>query len=465
MTISVLGACNQLDQALQLLFQQQEEGEGGCGDDDNNNNKKYIPNIGSYHAAIAACGKAKDWQRAMEVYQLAVTRGIATTLTTNTILTVLGQRRQGAMALQVLSEMSTPPDKLTYQHAITAMSKAGMVDEAFQIVQTVMKQQEQEQQKGSIITDRTFEALMAAYSKVSDWEGVKRVQLLRNPNFQPPHLSEQEIHRWTGLVKVGKGKESYWELATIDLPNCQILVGVHPNRNAMENGIQLLFFERDKNHQNLDANNDPPNPNNNQPKHRRKLGYLLMQNGEHQSCLLGMFLQGTIRGQGLSKVCMAFWLWLCLQADVTPTTGIINKPLLALLLEDKFGMVPNGKGGVEMELTSDPTDPGTVLLYAPNRKDLRGVFSPWDQQHQNLRLLKKPPETRGRMITVGTTFGVVGGEDYRPELQKRVQQILPDNDEDDATTSMIQCQLTTKEEFRRLFFCRDNTSSSPSSSV
>jgi len=417
MTISVLGSCNRLEEALLLL----EESPS-----------RPAPNIGSYNAAIAACGKAKDWERALQVYHMTAERGIVTSLTCNALLTVLAQRRQGQVALDVFNTMPCKPDRLTYQSVISALSRSGMTEQAYDILEGLTRGKD-----GIQVTDTMFDMILAALYKESNWDAIQRVERLRNPDFEalgwPGHGWGSQFQHWTGLTKIGKGKDAYWEIASIELPGSnRIVVGVHPHRNPSKNGIQLLFYE--------DLVN---NGGGQDTTHRKKLGYLLMQNNaKRESCLLGMFLQGQRRGQGLSKVCLAVWFWLCLQADVLPTTGIINKPLLALLLEDRFGMVPNDKGGVLMELTSDPDDPEYVQLYAPSRKNLWGVFSSCDVQHQKLRLLKERPQVRGRMITVGAAFELDPGR--IGELEDKVQAVLPEG--------TIHCQLTTPTDFQSLFF-------------
>lgn len=412
MAISVLGSCQQLTQAMEVL------------------NAEPPPNIGSYNAAIAACGKSKDWEQALQVYQMTVDRGIVTTLTCNTLLTVLAQRRQGTVALKIFSQMPCIHDRLSYQYVVSALTRSGMAEKAHEILEQLKHNSET---ATVTATDAMYDMVFAAYSRDSNWDGAQRLERLRNPDHTSTVRVGPTFQHWTGLVKISKGKETYWEVGTINLPDTgRITVGVHPNRNAAKNGIQLLFYEN-------------PEGKDDNPKLRRKLGYLLMQNSNKQSCLLGMFLKGQRRGQGLSKVCLACWFWLCLKAKVTPTTGIINKPLLSLLLHDKFGMEPT-KGGVEMELSRDPDDPEQVLLYAPSRKNLGGAFSAWDCQHQKLRLLQKPPEPRGRMITVRTNFGVP--PDHLSELKDRIHEILPED--------AIECQLETTEDFQNIFFVRND---------
>jgi pentatricopeptide repeat protein len=404
MAISVLGACRKLDQAMALL-------EGA-------------KNIGPYNAAIAAAGKAKKWEKAVQIYHMTVERNMTSGLTVNALLTVLAQRRQGTVALEILSTAPCKPDRLTYQFTVSALVRSNMPKQALEIVETVYKD------GGDIRpTDTMWELVTLAFSKMRDRETVNRIERMRYPDQDPSTLSSLQpplFHHWTGLVKVGKGKNQYWEIATFDMPGAvRMIVGVHPNRHPSKNGIQIEFYEE-----------SPEGP-----EKRAKRGYVLVQPAGKESRLLGMFLNGDLRGQGLSKICLAFWFKLCIGAGVVPTTGIINKPLLALLLQEKFGMTPFG--GVKMEISPDPDEPGRVVLYAPSRKDLNGVFSPWDLKHQNLKLIQRPPERRGRMITVGAHFRGSLGKD----LQGRVDGILP--------TNTVHCKLNSAPEYQSVLFGRE----------
>jgi pentatricopeptide repeat protein len=408
MAISVLGACAKLDQALKLL-------DGAT-------------NIGPYNAAIAASGKAKNWETALKVYQMTVDRGITSGLTVNALLTILAQRRQGKKALEILSTAPCKPDRLTYQYTVSALVRSGMTAEAFELLQKV------HQEAGDIRpTEAMWEVVTVAFSKADDRATVNRIERMRYPDQDPSTLSSAQappFQHWTGLVKVGRGKNQYWEIATIDVPGGdeKMVVGVHPNRHPSKNGIQIEFYE-----ESLQG-----------PLQRSKLGYVLVQPSGRESRLLGMFLNGDQRGQGLSKICLAFWFKLCLGAGVVPTTGIINKPLLALLLEQKFAMVPSG--GVKMEISPDPEEPSRVILYAPSCKDLRGVFSPWDLRHQNLKLVQRAPEgRRGRKITVGATFR--SPRSLERELQGKIDKILPPD--------TVQCKLHTLSEYQNVLFGRE----------
>jgi hypothetical protein len=325
------------------------------------------------------------------------------------------------------------PDRLSYQYRISALVRSDLVDEACQLLEQLQTKNNDhdDDPHTTTATDAMYDVVIAAYNKQSNREGVQRVHRIRESNLTTERKSssssssspsEHHYYSFQGLTKVGKGK-SYWEVATY-LP-LNITIGVKPCRDPVKNGIQLVFYENEEHEH---------------PKkwERRKLGFLLMKNSDNQSTLLGMQVQSQRRGQGVAKVCLGAWLWFCLQAGITPTTGIISKPLLALLLQSRFGFVPC-KGGVEVELAPDPTNPETVLVYAASQKSLRGVFSAWDKQHQTLRLVQQPPEPRGRLVKIRTSFEAPVG------LREKVQQILPEG--------ALECDLTPNE-MRHLYLGR-----------
>ena len=167
---------------------------------------------------------------------------------------------------------------------------------------------------------------------------------------------------------------------------------------------------------------------------------------KNTSSLLGMFLAKTDRGRGIAKVCLATWLWFCIKASITPVTGIINKPLLALALEYRFGFVPK-KGGITIELAqSDGSDgqKGKLVVYSTSHKSIEGAFSPWDIANQNMLVIKKPPEPRGRKVSVRTRFSPPND---MQELHDKVKEILADGS--------VKCNLNTQD-IQRLYFGKES---------
>ena len=124
------------------------------------------------------------------------------------------------------------------------------------------------------------------------------------------------------LRKVGWGRDACWRLGTFDdLSNLLALdVDFALDRNPDEPCCKLLFVNRTS-------------------EKRRRVGYMLLAAKEDASALRGMQISEDLRGRGLSRVLLAAWLRMCITASLQPTTGTINKPLLALTL-DRFGFEP-----------------------------------------------------------------------------------------------------------------------------
>ena len=163
------------------------------------------------------------------------------------------------------------------------------------------------------------------------------------------------------------------------------------------------------------------------------------------SSLLGMFLSKSDRGRGISRICLATWLWFCLKASIIPVTGIINKPLLALALQYRFGFVPQ-KGGIDIELAKEngnDEQKGKLVIYSPSHKSIEGAFSPWDIANQDMLVLKQPPNPRGRMISVRTKFHPP--KDTQ-ELDENVNFVLPEGS--------VKCHLTIQD-IQRLYFGKE----------
>lgn len=247
-----------------------------------------------------------------------------------------------------------------------------------------------------------------------------------------------EFQKWK-LPKVGRGKYAYWELGTYrqhhdssDLQQTRgqnkdeggdhhLLVALQPNRNPGTNGIKLAFY-RVNNAKSDDTDSPMKSTGTAISNSVEKLGYLLMINSQEtrSSQFLGQFVDEECRGQGLAKIWLGIWLKLCLDAGLRPITGKIRKPLLCLVLEHTFGMVPQ-PGGVEVELSPGDTE-GQVVLYSAGQ-DLAGAVSPLDLRHQNIRLSTSPTQPRGRPISLGCDFEPPSN---MADLEKVVATVLGD---------------------------------------
>jgi hypothetical protein len=138
------------------------------------------------------------------------------------------------------------------------------------------------------------------------------------------------------------------------------------------------------------------------------------------STLLGVYLDPLYRQGELSKVMIAIWLHLCGKARAVPRTGVMNKPLLVLVLQHTFHFVPevtSGNNGVRVEVSLVSSPPGVtssltsssstsaIGIYSSNIKCLQGVFSLRDIRRENIQLLRDPSTpNRGRVCQIGATF-------------------------------------------------------------
>jgi pentatricopeptide repeat protein len=421
--ISVLGRCNQITKAIELLE-----------DDDDDIISGGPPSTASYNAAIAACGKLKDWELALDIYHNKIPEDRISSLTTNALLTILSKCRKGDHSLLIFENMKKIPptptnnntrtrattdgtDSVTYTLVISSLVRSNMVLEASQILEDLENRRRQHYCSRKSI-ESMYELVLSAYSQQSDWSSVERLERMRDRknvsnggDEDEDDINDDHIYRfqqWEGLTKVDKGKESYWIIGTYQSDNnivdndntnknkLNITVGTRPHRNPARNGIQIIFLENV-----FDEETKTWKQN--------KLGYLLMKNNSHDrtSSMLGMFLTQTERGRGISKICLSIWILLCLDASLLPVTGIINKPLLALILQYTFGFVSPSKNknhnGVLVELSQDLQDKTCVVLYSSSKKSLEGAFSPSDRVHQNIKILsQQPPAVRGRIVRIGS---------------------------------------------------------------
>lgn len=257
----------------------------------------------------------------------------------------------------------------------------------------------------------TYDLLVRASSRVGDWDMASLVDTLRYqavtikvpPNTTSAAFVDPMLHRssirasdksplilhW-GNEKHGMEKnikKKYWRIGRYKDPaaNLTFTVALQPNRNPAKNGMKILL---------LSENGDTST----------QVGYMLIINSVSEgaaaaSTMLGLFLDHSIRKMGVSKVLIAIWLDLCVRAGLTPRTGVIHKPLLAMVLKHNFGFRPrqdemgDTQKGVLVEI-SPGSDGSTVELYAPFLKSLQGAFASWDLKRENIRLLLESSERK-----------------------------------------------------------------------
>lgn len=433
--ISICGKAGQKEEALRLL---------SAG--------STPPTLASYNAAIGACTHtAKDsWQDALRILEeipLAIARtNKTTTITCNAILTCLAKAKQGEEARRILSLMTMNidryprPDVTSYHRTMNALIWSRNVDGAYQVLHDMMADD-----NNVTAIDETFDLIANAFGKTGNFTMAQRVERYRQEglalsgnNDGEPVVERQyyQFQHWeTGLTRVGGDKYSYWIVGTFESEGVNLTVALQPNRNPSKNGMKLLFF------------NDGCEDNEKGGNRKKGDGFLLMINSPAAttadeessvgaSSLLGLYVKPELRDKGLSKIFLAVWMHLCLQANIQPVTGIMNKPLIALVLQHKFGYIPANSNGVDAEISAGKN--GAVVLYSrKGTKQLIGAYSPSDLKTGKIVISDEAP-TNGRLVRVRAALkppverhefthrvdGVLGDGFSYTILPKDLQQVL-----------------------------------------
>lgn len=352
--ISAMGLCQELELALQLLHEPPSA------------------TAAAYNAAIAACGKCRNWEEAMTVYN-GMPVALKSTLTANALLSVLARYQRGTEAFTVLQSMPTSPDRVSYHSVVRALTQTPNGLAVILPVLTMLKDAD------LAPTDDIFDMAIQSCLKHNDVGLLQKVKLLKDPGT-PATIPVARVS-WEFLPKVGRGKSGYWKMGEL-VPSLSrgnqdgtITVGVQPHRNLTRFGITFVFYQNEI-----------------------KLGYLLMENSpqRQESMLMGLLVTNTKRGGGLSKIFLACWLRFCEMGDLRPVTGVIRKPLLALVLQHRFGFQPEAGNGIEVEVSmeskpvgdgSEQGDSSSIVLSATSTtKNIEGAFSSRDIAKQGLRL-------------------------------------------------------------------------------
>jgi len=392
---------------------------------------KLKPGSEIYHAAINSLGKAGQC---------------------SALLDILEEMEQSSNSQ---NETNVPPiDKMSYQTAISSLARHGECREAIKLLYQmqdkglvsdmsiynelligIAKQAGQAEKDGEPWhkvslkllsememngiqpTEQTYNSIISACGKEGAWGDVARVTRLASSKDhdgvskdKPPVTNTTNLshgttyfHNLLPFRKVGKGKDSWWEIGRYQ----HIIIGIQPHRNPMSNGMSMVFYDEFSG---------------------LKMGRILLKNTctkmkktqsemHYCSSLVGMEVNKTRRGEGLSKVFVALWLVICLETNTYMRAALMNKPLIVHVLMGFNFMPQNGGSRVELiRLKNRDTVNGknedsyspNFALYSPSAKSLQGLFSQRVLRTQEIRVMDHPPSPEerknGSVIYLKTTF-------------------------------------------------------------
>ena len=419
---------------------------------------KLNPGAEIYHAAINSLGKAGQC---------------------SALLDILEEMEQSSNSQ---NETNVPPiDKMSYQTAISSLARHGYCHESVQLLYQmqdkgwvsdmsiynelligIAKQAGQQLEKdgepwhkvslklltememnGIQPTEQTYNSIISACGKEGAWGDVAKVtekaRLATSKGHdgvsKEPPVTRVLSHGTTyfqnllPFKKVGKGKDAWWEIGRY----LHIIIGIQPHRNPMSNGLSFVFYD--------ETNGE-------------KVGRILLKNictkmkknqsePHYYSSLIGMEVNKTRRGEGLSKVFVAIWLNLCLKTNTYMRAAVMNKPLITHVLMGFNFMPQNGGSRVELirlknrnSVTGKSEDSYSpnFALYSPSAKSLQGLFSQRVLRTQSIMVMDHPPSPEkrknGSVIYLKTTF-----EHPIAILDKVVDYTPPLNEESKADTS------------------------------
>lgn len=444
--ISAVGSAKQWELAVELLHDFSDS-----------------PSVMLYNSAVAACGKAGAWEEALRLLNDSEDRfqevDVENSLKNSRIsgyeaaLTVLARNKRYSEALLLLEKMrqrGVSPNVNTYNLVLLACSKAAKHTDAIQILCEMLV-------KGGELSPNanSYELVMCACGKVGAWKEASLIEdMMINPksrheissilceltenvnNFSVARGSSTPYFWYfEGLDRFGSGKHSWWKIGDLkfnavssDDDVSDIVIGISSHRNPRRYGQTLMFFDHKGN----------------------KLGFVLVKQskidpareiGESHlsSRLVGMLVEKRFRGKGLSSLFMAVWLNFCIQFGAVPSAEKINKPLLALALQHKFGFHPTG-GGIGVEISplkynshilhenEDLMRLGSrepVVLYSPSRSFLHGAFSSGELKKQGMMISQHPPSPRCPVVQVKTCFHFPSYDARKSEeLMKMINRVL-----------------------------------------
>ena len=362
------------------------------------------PGTEIYHAALNALGmRGKD----SEVLDLlgAMEQSFEIGVTMQSAETSINKRSNDTFSC---AHQCPYVDKMSYQTAISSLSKIGSIETAISILyrmqskgflpdincynvvligiakaagrassvknsearwhQAALKILEEMQNQGLRPTEQVYNSVIAACAKEGAWSEAAMIeQKEKGMNGQPPYNSrlgtKKERHNIESSDRNVENTRIMNNLTVVYFKDLECYEKVGKGKDSWWKIGQCTRTDESVIFIGLKPHKNPVRNGLSlvfyDEKSGFKLGRMLLKNSsskrrEHQykdilySSIVGMEVAKSLRGQGLSKIFVAIWLRICLMIDAYPRAALMNKPLISLVLM-QFGFVPQ-EGGTCCEL-------------------------------------------------------------------------------------------------------------------
>jgi hypothetical protein len=199
------------------------------------------------------------------------------------------------------------------------------------------------------------------------------------------------------LQKIGRGKYAHWPIATYSSAKHEITVALAGGRRRDEARVSLKFYDARGDHEGLREAGGGGGGDGDafgRMQARARIGFILLEKRDDAVCFLGMHVQEQYRQQGIARVMVASWLALCLFANVRAGTGVMDKPVVAHVLQS-FGF--SSERGVPVRVT--------------NAKRLRDcdIVARTEKGAVRVNTAYEPPREESMKSSVARTFAGQGG--------------------------------------------------------